>query len=58
MADPRPCYCQRDDAPMVSVPAEGTWIVMDGEAEAVEIVDSDVTGFWSAFRKPKDEDHL
>lgn len=25
-----PCYCQRGDAPMVSVPAKGLWIVSDG----------------------------
>lgn len=41
MADPRPCYCQRGDAPMVAVPAEGTWLVRDGKATEAE---ADLTG--------------
>lgn len=34
-AEPRPCYCQRGDAPMVAVPATGEWLVRGGKVTEV-----------------------
>jgi hypothetical protein len=53
MTDPRSCYCQRGDAPMVAVPAEGAWLVIDGEATEVERVHY---GYGIYMVGPKEED--